>query len=84
MQIVWDEPKRIKNLRKHLLDFADLDPTYFDRSVVTAARDGRFKATTNWQGHDMTVAFRPLGREAISVISMRPASFAERKRIWRG
>jgi uncharacterized DUF497 family protein len=29
MQIVWDEPKRLANLDKHGLDFADLNETFF-------------------------------------------------------
>jgi hypothetical protein len=28
MEIVWDEPKRLANLDKHGLDFADLDETF--------------------------------------------------------
>jgi uncharacterized DUF497 family protein len=28
MQIVWDEPKRLANLDKHGLDFADLNETF--------------------------------------------------------
>jgi uncharacterized DUF497 family protein len=30
MQIVWDEPKRLANLDKLGLDFADLNETFFD------------------------------------------------------
>jgi uncharacterized DUF497 family protein len=30
MKIVWDEPKRLANLDKHGLDFADLNETFFD------------------------------------------------------
>lgn len=29
MKIVWDEPKRLANLDKHGLDFADLNETFF-------------------------------------------------------
>jgi uncharacterized DUF497 family protein len=28
MKIVWDEPKRLANLDKHGLDFADLNETF--------------------------------------------------------
>jgi uncharacterized protein len=28
MKIVWDEPKRLANLSKHELDFADLNETF--------------------------------------------------------
>jgi hypothetical protein len=33
MKIVWDEPKRLTNLAKHGLDFADLDTDFFRRRV---------------------------------------------------
>jgi len=29
MKIVWDEPRRLANLDKHGLDFADLDELFF-------------------------------------------------------
>jgi hypothetical protein len=29
MEIVWDEPKRLANLDKHDLDFADLNEAFF-------------------------------------------------------
>jgi uncharacterized DUF497 family protein len=28
MKIVWDEPKRLANLARHGMDFADLDETF--------------------------------------------------------
>jgi uncharacterized protein len=34
MKIVWDEPKRLANLDKHGLDFADLNETFFDTALV--------------------------------------------------
>ena len=34
MKIVWDEPKRLANLEKHGLDFADLNEAFFDNAVV--------------------------------------------------
>jgi len=34
MRIVWDEPKRLANLDKHGLDFADLNETFFDSALV--------------------------------------------------
>jgi len=30
MKIIWDEPKRLANLAKHRMDFADLNETFFD------------------------------------------------------
>lgn len=34
MNIVWDEPKRLANLDKHGLDFADLNEIFFDNALV--------------------------------------------------
>jgi uncharacterized DUF497 family protein len=34
MKIVWDEPKRLANLDKHGLDFADLNETFFENALV--------------------------------------------------
>lgn len=77
--ITWDEPKRLSNLAKHGLDFADLDIEFFAESMVTPSRDGRYVAIGEFRGEIIiAVVFRPLGSEALSVISMRPASRKER------
>ncbi len=79
MLITWDEPKREKNLAKHGMDFADLTIEFFDASVVVPAKEGRFQAVGELNGEIViAVVFRPLGSEALSVISMRPASRKER------
>lgn len=78
MRIVWDEAKRQTNLVKHGLDFADLDERFFQTSVIVPSYSGRWIAI-NRLGSTVTVAFATLGNEAISVISMRPASRGERK-----
>ena len=44
LMIVWDEPKRQKNLAKHSLDFADLDEEFFLASVVIPSKAGRYMA----------------------------------------
>jgi hypothetical protein len=80
MRIVWDEAKRLTNLAKHGLDFADLDAGFFSEASFGRADKGRFVAVGEWAGIAITVVFRPLGAEAISVISMRPASRKERRR----
>ena len=79
--IVWDELKRATNLAKHGLDFADLAPEFFAQAKVVVARNNRNKAIGRWQGRNLTVIFRPLGVEAISIISMRVASPSERRQI---
>lgn len=80
MKIVWDEPKRLTNLAKHGLDFADLDADFFAEAALDPRGKGRFVAVGEWAEIAITVIFRPLGAEAISVISMRPASRKERTR----
>ncbi|KJC38198.1 hypothetical protein UB31_31140 [Bradyrhizobium sp. LTSP849] len=74
MKIVRDEPKRLANLDKHGLDFADLDETFPSHN-----RSQRWVATGASTRGVIVVAFARLGREGISVISMRPASRSERK-----
>lgn len=79
MQIVWDEPKRLINLETHRLDFADLTLAFFEGAVVRAAKQDRFQAIGRLgEGPALSVIFSPLGREALSVISMRVASKKER------
>lgn len=81
MKIVWDEPKRIQNLAKHGLDFASLTVEFFANAQVEAARQDRFFALGELDGVTIiAVVFRPLGAEAISVISMRRANQQERSR----
>lgn len=82
MKIVWDEPKREYNLVKHGLDFADLSFDFFLRATIEASKENRFLAIGELEGRiAVTVVFKPLGSEALSVISMRRASHSERNRI---
>ena len=78
MRIVWDEPKRQRNLRERGLDFADVDLDFFAVSTMAEAKNGRSRAIGEFRGKLVTVIFKPLGSEAISVISMRRASRKER------
>ena len=84
MKIVWDEPKRQANIETHGLDLADAESFDWDTALVVpghADKSGRprFRAI-GWLGHDLvTLVFSPLGKEAVSIISLRPASRAERK-----
>ena len=80
MVITYDEPKRLANLDKHRLDFADLvDGVFFETAVVVPAKAGRFKAFGDFQGRLISVVFSFHGTQVISIISMRPASRNERK-----
>ncbi|HKU05512.1 MAG TPA: BrnT family toxin [Bradyrhizobium sp.] len=81
MEIVWDEPKRLANLEKHGLDFADLNETFFDNALVIPShnKSKRWVAVGVSMRGVIVVVFARLGREGISIISMRPASRSERK-----
>lgn len=79
MEITYDEPKRQTNIAKHGLDFADLTIAFFEAAVVFETINDRLMAIGEFQGRVIiAVVFRPLGTEALSVISMRPASRKER------
>ncbi len=80
MVIVWDEAKRTTNLAKHRMDFALLTVEFFEGATIYPAKLGRFLAIGEFQEQIiLCVVFQPLGSEALSVISMRPASMKERK-----
>lgn len=82
MIITYDETKRRINIERHFgLDFADLGMDFFERATVYPAKNGRLAAIGIFRGQIVIVViFKPLGSEAISVISMRPASRNERAR----
>jgi uncharacterized DUF497 family protein len=79
MKIVWDEPKRLANIDKHGLDFADLNETFFDNALVAQSHGNRWRGIGKSIRGVIVVVFVTLGKEAVSVISMRPASRGERK-----
>ena len=76
---MWDEPKRLANLDKHGLDFADLNETFFENAPVLPAHNRRWAGIGKNIRGVIVVVFVKLGVEAVSVISMRPASRNERK-----
>jgi uncharacterized DUF497 family protein len=84
--IVWDEPKRRRNIEVHGFDFKDVEGAFdFAEATISpghSGRDGRGRlVATGFLGDDLvSVVFSPLGREAISLISVRIASRKERKR----
>jgi uncharacterized DUF497 family protein len=80
VKILWDEPKRLANLDKHGLDFADLDETFFESSLVLSAKKHRLMAIGRSKRGIIVVVFVTMGEEAVSVISMRSASPRERSR----
>jgi uncharacterized protein len=77
--VTWDNAKRLANLDKHALDFADLEFEFFMNSVVAPVRERRFKAIGSMHnGRVIVVIFAPRGTESVSVISMRAANRKER------
>jgi len=79
MLLIYDETKRLTNLAKHGLDFADLDVEFFVNAKVVEAKADRFMAIGEFRGAVIiAVVFRPVGSEALAIISMRPASTKER------
>jgi uncharacterized DUF497 family protein len=79
MQIVWDEPKRISNIKKHGFDFADLDFVFFENAKIVMQKKNRFKAMGLFKNRIVSVIFASLGSEALSIISMRFANKSEYK-----
>ena len=63
------------------MDFADLSLEFFLSAHIEVARDGRLKAIGPFGGITIAVIFKPLGTEAVSVISMRQASKKERSKL---
>jgi uncharacterized DUF497 family protein len=79
MLITYDEPKRQTNLAEHGLDFASLTVEFFEAAMILPGKEGRWLAIGELDGQLVVAAvFRPLGTEALSIISMRHASRKER------
>ncbi|MDO8359220.1 MAG: BrnT family toxin [Devosia sp.] len=78
MEITFDELKRRTNMEKHGFDFAELDHAFFVAARIYPGKRDRQIAVGNLGQITIAVVFRPLGSEALSVISMRTASLKER------
>lgn len=81
MVIVWDEPKRLANIEKHGLDFADLSLEFFQRALIRPAKRGRLQAVGRLADGTVAVIFVRLGTQGLSIVSMRPANAAERRAL---
>ncbi len=86
MMIVLDEVKRAANLGKHGLDLAEFEDGFdFDgatRFPAYPSRIGRVRlGLIGWfRGQIVVGIVSPLGSEALSLVSLRPASTTERER----
>ncbi len=64
MRSVWDEPKRLSNIAKHGLDFADLGFEFFLMAKIEAAREDRILAIGTFADQSViAVVFRRLDRK---------------------
>jgi uncharacterized protein len=73
--------KRLANIARHGMDFADLDEAFFEGSVIVPAKSGCLIAVGRHDSGIIVVVFVALGTEGLSVVSMRPASRRERRLI---
>lgn len=78
MEITFDPHKNATNIAKRGYDFATLTVEFFGNATILNAREGRFNAIGEFEGKIISVIFKPLGTEGLSVISMRRASRKER------
>ncbi len=81
VRILWDQPKRLANLKKHGLDFSIVSLAFLNEAIVRQAKGGRLQAIGTIDGTPVSLVFSGRGDEAISVISLRPASKKERALI---
>lgn len=79
MRLLVDPPKRDANLRKHGLDLAEAGRFDWQSARYVEARLGRQKAIGKLGKTIVVIIFKRLGSEALSVISLRPASRKERQ-----
>jgi uncharacterized DUF497 family protein len=81
---VWDEHKRSRNVERHGIDFADAEMFDWETAAVNETYRSvrgrpRYKATGFIAEILVSLIFSPLGSQAISAISLRPASRKERR-----
>jgi len=78
--IIWDAPKRLINLDKHKLDFSIVTEEFLRLVKPYPVRDGRLWAMGALDGvGEVIVIYKPLGSEAISIISLRKAGAKDRR-----
>jgi uncharacterized protein len=80
MHYEWDERKRLTNLKKHGLDFFNVDVVFESSHIITPSShesEERFLAIGTFEGRFVTVVYTMRG-EVIRVISFRRARHEER------
>jgi uncharacterized protein len=84
MKIVFDDSKRASTLALRGLDFADLTINFFAGATIIQAKDSRFKAVGELGSTIITVIFKPLGSEALSVNLDAPGQQKREERSCQG
>ncbi|MEK1854249.1 MAG: BrnT family toxin [Phyllobacterium sp.] len=79
MQITWDENKTHSESGETRLQFCRLNMEFFAASTILPSKQNRMMAIGVLGNNVIAVVFARLGREGLSVISMRTASQKERK-----
>jgi hypothetical protein len=83
MEFEWDENKRIKNVAKHNIDFADATQVFYDSTAYTAVSPRnvpeRRYITVGLMGGALIAVIFTYRRRAIRIISARPARRSERQ-----
>jgi uncharacterized DUF497 family protein len=78
VEITFDPRNNALNIANHGYDFATIIVEFFSSATILDARAGRFNAIGEFDGRVISVVFKPLGIQGLSVISMRRASRKER------
>jgi len=84
MKCHWDENKRLQNLVLHQFDFARIERFEWSTAILRPTYPSehgnrRFKAIGFLEDNLVAGVFSGLGKEALSLISLRPASRLERR-----
>jgi len=80
MHYEWDERKRLADLKKHGLDFFDVDVVFNSSHVITPSlhsSEERYLAVGIFEGRFVTVVYT-MRAEVIRIISFRRARHEER------
>jgi uncharacterized DUF497 family protein len=79
IRLEWDDHKRLANLSKYGLDFIEAHDFDWAGATTDPVIGGPFQALGLLHGSFVSIVFAKLGTEALSIISMRPASRKERR-----
>lgn len=89
MHYVWDQAKRLSNLKKHGIDFVDAIAVLEDELALTISQieKGEIRFKTVGMGIKagvLLVIHAEEGEDTIAIISARPADRSERRQYFEG